>query len=157
MSIDFRRGGMGENRQAFAICTKIRQDLTQMLSEVEEDVKVNKDEVREVLTTETTDQIKELEALQKYFSSTQKKLRQDEILNSWKKIIYDTCYVHQSDENVSSEHPRKVSSVEELTREEIIEKVKSFLKALEENAAGSDLILKGYLEIPGRNCPVRPR
>ena len=140
------------------VCTKIRDELVRRLHLVSEQL----DEPNE----DFLEQIQEIEDLgerEKKFEEEAEKLgkynHREEILDSWRTAVYEITCVPPESKNPNEAHFR-TRTIDELTDEEVIETVKTFLASLENNVTGKGSDLKAgiiSLSLSAIHCPQTPQ
>ena len=156
-SIGFLSGFRGEHYYPETTCTKIRDTLLKMLDEVNIETKEFVDSNLENIKAE-----KDLKKKQTLMKEELKQIegfnRKQEILDTWRLKVYElTCVPPESKQDIEPHF--KVTTMEELTEEQIIETVQKFLTALQNNVTGENEWRKGIFRLwPGyaEHCRQSP-
>jgi hypothetical protein len=97
---------------------------------------------------------------------------QHKIMDRWRQVVFNTCIVaagseeeRNADEKPANPHFRTIEKAEDLTDEEVLEKVYQLKAALERDASGHSFIglaAIGILDFGAeigepKNCPQAPR
>jgi hypothetical protein len=133
-------------------CINIECKLVQQIEIVDENAETPSDEEATRKINEAKDMHAKQEIFESYKQAMDKHERQKAIVDRWRKVIFETSVCTASDEK--NEHFRRFNSADELSEDEIFDKVIRFARALHEITGYEPNIIKG--NGGAENCPQSP-
>jgi hypothetical protein len=134
-------------------CVKVNRELVRQLEFLNEEVE---DFPSDEEVTRRVNKAKDLstknDILESYKKTMDKYVKGAIILNRWRKVIFETSVSTLSDEK--NEHFRQFKSADELSQEEIVNKVEQFTLALNKITGYEPNVIKG--SGGAENCPQSP-
>jgi hypothetical protein len=136
-----------------ASCAKLNRELLEQLKLVKEEVLLTPDSVvnRELDRAAGFDAKKAV--IDKYKSERERHSKKQEIFTRWRKVVFETSISTSSDEN--NEHFRQFKSADELSGDEIIDKVEQFTSALNKITGYEPDVVRSSRG--AENCPQSPK
>jgi hypothetical protein len=133
-------------------CVKINRELIRQMEVVDEKVEAPSEEDTTRKISEAKDMSTKSEVFELYKQATDKYEKRKAIVDRWRKVVFETSVSTASDEK--NEHFRQFNSADELSEDEIFDKVVQFTLALNKiTGYEPDIVLGGGGAI---NCPKSP-
>lgn len=161
-SIGILSGFRGTRYEPRSTCSEVHDALTRQMELMEHEVTINTAAVQKVrISAVTNEQLKPV--IDKYVDRVHTRKRQDKTFLRWQQVIFDNCVVPARPATVGESklpitireedpHFRRIESQSDLTLEEVVRRVKSFLIALREITGENPRFDRGAL-----NCPQAPK
>ena len=109
-------------------CVKVNQKLNRQLEVIRKIVKAPSDKDTTKKIAEAKDLPTRLEIFKSYEKAMEEYEKRQSIVDRWRKVIFETCCSTTKDEK--NEHFRQFKSADELSENEILDKVRQFTSAL---------------------------
>jgi hypothetical protein len=140
-----------------ATCFEVQRELTRDMYVLENPTKTDLTlaQVNSKLSSDIPLEDK-IEIALKFNAQSEKIGREQDTLDRFRKVVFDSMTIHIGDEAFTNHHIKPVE-FEELGRDEVLERTKPILKALEDITGNKyDPTIINIHLTPNKNCPQRP-